>query len=183
MIYGADKHDISVTEYLCGGVGRAIGRIYRVLFEWWIDVPMARREHENLAREIREELPSLFADYGGRIVPNEGVRRPSDHCCVTIAIEHLLLRFCRWHGELVVHVASTVDSARDWKDWKDVEAVLSVLDRPKQYKPLGWVWNLRTARHVLQAELGSLLEATSEGQWSLVKRKVNARFSGLQRMR
>jgi hypothetical protein len=184
LIYGPDKHEISLVDYLNILLGRIIRRIYRLVFEWWLDVPMARRAQERFAQEIRERLPFLFAEYGGQIVPNEGIRFPPrmGYSCVTIAIEHLLLRFCR-NGEFRVDVASRVDSTRHWSDWKDVELVLSVLDRPEESESSTSISSLRTAGRVLRAELGSLLEATSEGQWDLVKRKVNALFPPLLRIR
>ena len=57
-----------------------------------------------------------------------------------------------------------------------MELELSVLDRSEESESSTSIYSFRTAGRVLQAELSSLLEATSEGQWDLVKRKVNARF-------
>ena len=178
MIYGPHKREISMADYVNIWIGRTIGKIYRLLFEWWLDVPMARRAQERFAQEIREALPFLFAECGGQIVPNEGIRFPpgGGYSYVTIAIEHLLLRFCRGRGEFRVHVASRLDLTRDRSDWKDVELELSVLDRSEESESSTSISSFRTAGRVLQAELSSLLEATSEGQWDLVKRKVNARF-------
>jgi len=184
MKYGPDKHDITRTDYLNILFGRAMGKMYRLLFEWWLDVPMARREQERLTQEVCEAMPFLFTEYGGQIVPNEGVRfPPRGGAFVTIAIGHLLLRFWEGLDGFSVWVASKLHPAGPWSDWKRVESVLKVIDRPEDAGPPPKIWRLAQAGPVLRAELPRLQEATSEGQWDLVKRKVNALFPPLLRIR
>lgn len=155
--------------------GRAIGNLYRLLFQWWLDVPVARRAQERFAQEIREALPFLFADLKGQIVPNQGVRFPPgfDYAFVTVAVGNLLLRFCRGRGQFRVDLAPS-DSGREWQDWKDIEAVLMVLDSSGGGDSRPSIRNFRDTSRILRTELPRLQEATSEGQWDLVKRKVNA---------
>lgn len=72
-----------------------------------LDRRLARKHEARLANEIHDTLPFLFTIHGGKIVPNEGV--PSlpgfDYAFVTVAVDHILIRFCRGRGELDVRIA------------------------------------------------------------------------------
>ncbi|MGH9684128.1 MAG: hypothetical protein ACRD4S_11030 [Candidatus Acidiferrales bacterium] len=165
-------------------VGRAIGKAYWVLFGWWYDAPRARRAEQQFAGEILEGLPFLFGQYRAEIIPNEGIRFPSPfgYAFVTVAVGHLLLRFVRGRGEFRVLVASR-GKVRDWRDWKDIQVVQAVLDESDERSAHVWIRNVAGASRLLQGELPRLLAATSADNWDLVRRKANASFPPLVRIK
>lgn len=80
-----------------GFILKPIGLLFGLL-----DRPIARRNERQLRLDIAEAMPSLFSEYGGRVVPNEGVPFPPsfDYAFVTVAVGNFLIRFCRGRGEL-----------------------------------------------------------------------------------
>lgn len=179
-----DKLQLSFLDHLSIWVGRAIGKLHWVLVGWWVDAPIARKRERELVRDIRGGLPFLFIEYEAEIVPNDGARRPPfGYALVTIAIGHLLLRFVRGRGEFRIDVAAR-GQVRNWRDWKDLRAVQMVLDEESEdEQPSVRLRNISDADHLLQAELPRLQQATSEEQWDLIKRKANALFPPLVRIR
>jgi hypothetical protein len=161
----------------------ALMGLYRLLVGWWADPRLTRESERQFAEDIRQHLPFLFTEYGGQIVPNRGVRFPPgfDYAFVTIAFGRSLLRFGRGRGEFRVDIAPRW-AADDWQDWKNAEDVLRVVDRSEDSE-LPPMRNLNQAEQVLRVELPRLQEATSNEQWDLVKRKVNALRPPLIRIR
>ena len=179
-----EKLKLSLSDHLSIWVGHTIGKLYWVLFGWWIDAPIARKHEREFAREIREGLPFLFEKHSAEIVPNEGVRFPPpfDYALVTIAVGHLLIRFVRGRGELRIDVAAR-GKIQNWRDWKDLKTIRMVLDKSENSERPFRLRNLSDAERLLRIELPRLQEATSDDQWDLVKRKANALFPPLLRIR
>jgi hypothetical protein len=166
-------------------VGKIIGYVYRSLFEWWLDAPAARRAQERFAAEIRNALPFLFENQGGTIVPTDSVKFPPgfDYAFVTVAIGQLLFRFVQGRGEFRIDmtVSGTGKNWRDWKDLRQVEVVLKEADSNGNPLPLR---NLNDASLFFEGELARLKElGVNPGEWDLVKRKINALFPPLVRIR
>jgi hypothetical protein len=176
------KQDIRLLDRLNILLGRVIRLTYMIVLGWWLDIPLERRQQGQLAREVRDVLAFLFSEYGGEFIPNDHVARPFGYVLVTVAIGTLLLRFGRGRGEFGVQVASSSSEARTWSDWKDLQVVRRVL-HDSDDPDLARLRDLSDAERLLRTELPSLLEATSEGQWDLVKRKANALFPLPMRIR
>jgi hypothetical protein len=68
----------------------------------------------------------LFATYGGRTVPNDGVEFPPgfDYAFVTVALDYVRIRFQRGRNELSVKIAPSF--APD--EWHELSLVISALD-------------------------------------------------------
>ena len=90
-----------------------------------LDRRSARKQEDQLARDIHFALKFLFTDYGGRIVPNRGVPFPPgfDYAFVTVEVHDLLVRFCRGRGELGALVTPTSRP----NDWRELTLVLDPL--------------------------------------------------------
>ena len=119
---------------------------YDLLFGW-LDRRLARKDEEKLARDVRDALPFLFDSQQGCIVPNQGVEfQPGfDYAFVTVAVDDILIRFCRGRGELDVRVASK-DAPTDWHE---LSLLLSLLQEEKDL----WRWGIADVWHA-----GRLLE-------------------------
>jgi hypothetical protein len=82
-----------------------IGFIYKVLFGWWLGPWLNHLGEKRLKEDIQQSVPSLFAEHGGKFVPNsEKARRGSES--VTVLTEGMLFQINRWRDELMVKVAS-----------------------------------------------------------------------------
>jgi hypothetical protein len=121
-----------------------------------LDRPLARRNERQLRLDIAEAMPFLFAEHGGRIIPNEGVPFPPgfDYAFVTVAIGKLVIRFCRGRGELDLHVGSKTHL----RDLHELGLVLGLLDKNGDHKRWGIV-NLRHAAQVLKQHIDLLNRA------------------------
>lgn len=96
--------------------------IYAGLFGWWLDALVSKKNDERLANEIKQNLPFLFSEKTGRIVPSDDyrVKRAFDLSVVTVATEDFWIRFIRVRGEFNVEVASTQFPHR----WEDLSGAL-----------------------------------------------------------
>lgn len=171
-------------EQLGSWVRFALGKAYWIFVGWPIDVPMAKKRQRQFASEIRQSLTFLFEEHGAEIIPNEGVPFPPpfDNALVTLAVDGLLLRFVRGHGEFRILVASRSD-AQDWRDWKDLLLVRKILDESEDSHDRTWVRDLPEANRLLKRELPRLLNVMSAGQWDLVRRKANSLCPPVMRIR
>jgi hypothetical protein len=81
-----------------------LGGIYKVLFAWWLGPWMVYLGDKKLKEEIQQSVPSLFAEHGGRFVPNP--QEPSKgSASVTVLAGGIVFQFNRWRDELTVKVA------------------------------------------------------------------------------
>jgi hypothetical protein len=103
-------------------IGFVLSAIYAGLFGWWLDGFLWRRGDKRLANEVKQNLPLLFNEKKGQIVPNDDYRVPRafDLAVVTVCTQDFLIRFIRVRGEFNVQVASTKPPHR----WEDLSAAL-----------------------------------------------------------
>ena len=71
------------------------------------DKQIALRNQGKLEQDIRNSLSFLFDAENGRVVPNQGVPFPPafDYAFVTVAVDDVIIRFCRGRGDLDIQVA------------------------------------------------------------------------------
>jgi hypothetical protein len=136
---------------ILGFVLKPVGLLFGLL-----DRPIARRNERQLRLDIAEAMPFLFAEFGGRIVPNEGVPSPPsfDYAFVTVAIDNLVIRFCRGRGELDLRVGSKTR----FRDLHELGLVLGFLDTQGHHERWG-IMNLRDAAQLLKQHMDLLMRA------------------------
>lgn len=85
----------------------------------WLDRPLAKRNERRLASDIQKHLAFLFTDFPGKIIPNSDTSFvPSfDYAFVRVAVNPLLLKFCRGRGEFSVQVGSEF-LPDQWEDYQ-----------------------------------------------------------------
>jgi hypothetical protein len=81
-----------------------LGGIYKVLFAWWLGPWIDHVGEKRLKEEIQQSVPSLFAEHGGRFVPNPQ-KPPKGSESVTVLAGGILFQFNRWRDELTVKAA------------------------------------------------------------------------------
>src|SRR5260370_11370148 len=115
--------------------GVVIIKSYDLLFGWWLNKSLARKHEKELEQDIHDALPFLFDEYHGHRVPNEGVPFPpdSDYAFVTVAVDNLLIRFCRGQGGLEVLIAS----ADTPTEWHELCLLLNVIEKQNKLKRWG----------------------------------------------
>jgi len=124
------------------------------------DKQFALRHQKKLERDVRDSLPFLFDEHHGRVVPNQGVPFPPafDYAFVTVAVDNLLIRFCRGRGELDIRIARN-DAPNDLYD---LALLVALMDRTGY--PQGWnVVDLRHGSRLLEPQMDRLKRAFGEG--------------------
>jgi hypothetical protein len=103
-------------------IGFVLSVIYAGLFGWWLDKRVAKRYDERLANDVRQNLPFLFTEKCGQIVPSDDyhIQRAFDLAVVTVATQDVWIRFIQVRGEFNVEVASTQPPHR----WEDLSGAL-----------------------------------------------------------
>lgn len=124
------------------------------LFFGGLNKRRGRKAQKRLARDIETALPFLFSTYRGHVVPNVGVRfpEPFDYATVTVATDHLFLRFIRGRDLLGAHVARV--SAPN--DWHELPVVMSVLNGAQDNLERQSFAGLQEAAALLEPNLGRL---------------------------
>jgi hypothetical protein len=147
--------------------------IYKVSVGWWAEPYLARKEERKLTRDVKLCVSFLFTDEGGRIVPNVGVPFPPpfDYAFLTIALDHLLLRFVRGREEVAVHVAPTFTPT----DWHDLSVVLSAMQRDSTPERRLFV-DLWEVSRMLKPQLRALIDLFSVDHFSDFKRRLEDDF-------
>ena len=138
---------------------------YSLLFGW-LDRKTARDRQNRFAREIGAELPFLFKDYGGHVIPNEGVRfLPGfDYAVVTVELCGLVFRFIRGRGDLDIYVASRTAL----KEWHNVLLVIRAMEDPDDMRYTGFIF-LRDAAVTLKKKMPLIQEAFSSARFPETK--------------
>ena len=121
----------------------------------FLDKRLARADERRLEEDVRRELPFLFDELGGRILPGdpEAPAPGFDYAFLTIELGNLLVRFCRGRGDLDVLVGS---KARPGELY-DLPLVLSLIDGAEPDR--GGVTHLRAGSGLLRARFDSLVSA------------------------
>ncbi len=85
------------------------------------------RLRQQFAKEIQESVPSLFSDFGARVVPNLEEYSPAfDYAAVTVTVDGILLLFIRGRGEFKVEVTPPEKPTA----WREVATVVRNSDLP-----------------------------------------------------
>jgi hypothetical protein len=104
-----------------------IAGIYTVLFGWWLTPWMNRTQENQLKKELRQSAPSLFAEHGGKFVPN--LQKPSaGSTAVTALADGILFQFNRWRDELTVRVAPETNPT-------ELQELVALVKHSGQYRP------------------------------------------------
>src|SRR5437660_8950399 len=142
-------------------IGFVVKPIYSLLFGW-LDRKTAKDNQNRFANEIRAELPFLFNELGGRIIPNEGVRFPPgfDYAIVTIQAADLFFKFIRGRGDLDIYVASRNVP----KEWHDVLLVVRTMEDPDDMRYSSFIF-LRDAAVVLRKKMPLIQTAFSSARY------------------
>jgi hypothetical protein len=113
----------------------------------------ARREMEKLEQDVRTELPFLFNEHEGHIVPTADVPFPPgfDYAFLTVEVGSLRIRFSRGRGELDVAVGAKGKP----HDFYDLPLVLNLMDDGEEPDRRS-VDDLRHASRLLRASLSRL---------------------------
>ncbi len=146
-------------KYIVGPPLVLVGKVLGVAFgpvSKALKVHFARQEARRLEQDIRNELPFLFSQHQGRIVPTPNVPLlPGfDYAFVTVEVMGLRIRFCRGRGELDVGVGAHCKPY----DIYDLRLVLSLLDDAEE-PDRGAVIDLGSAARLLRDELSRLNDA------------------------
>lgn len=150
-------------------IGIAAKGLYWLLFGWWLDKYQGRRGEKQLLQDVENALPFLFAEYNGRVVPNEGVQFPEPFDCatITVALENLLFRFVRGQGELGVNIAP----AGAPHDWHELSLVLAAVNGVEELerRPIVDLWR---AAALLQPNISRLIQVFASRDYDRVKRQL-----------
>jgi hypothetical protein len=139
-----------------------------------LDRRIARRNQARLAQEIQTELPFLFGAHRGNIVPNQGVPFPPgfDYAFVTVAVDDILVRFCRGRGELGVHIASKLTP----NEWHEVSLLLNLIEKKENLERSG-VLDLRDASRLIEPYIDQLKKAFLERPGSDLRQRLAAVYA------
>jgi hypothetical protein len=124
-----------------------------------LDRRLARKYEAKLAEEIHDALPFLFNVHRGRVVPNHGVPFPPgfDYAFVTVAVDDILVRFCRGRGDLDIRVAPKETP----NEWHEVSLLLNLIENQDHLERSG-VLDLRDASRLMEPHMDQLKEAFVE---------------------
>jgi hypothetical protein len=148
------------------------------LFLGRADKRLAQKTQEVLAASVKAELPFLFNEFGGVIIPNEGVPFPPgfDYAIVTVEVGELLFRFIRGRGDLDVRVAAASAAT----DWRDVTLVISAIEDPEDMKRKSFL-SLSDFAPLLRRNMCRLVEAFSSAQYAETRQHL-AKFDTYERV-
>jgi len=168
----------SLVRPLVVRVGAAVEKTYNFFF-WERDVRSSIERENQLASEIRQNLPFLFSDQGA-IVPIESIQehvpkslqhpRPFDYAVVIVAIEDLLLRFIRGRGEFNIQVTRKCDP----NGWGELPLVLHWLGWREQLGGPRSLMSLQDVAEVLGPRMDLLRDAYSDTRYPNTKQMVLA---------
>jgi hypothetical protein len=149
-----------------GVIGSIVGKIYDLFFGR-ADARLSRQRENELALEIRHDVPFLFDERGGEIVTDETLRypRPFDFASVIVVVDDLLFRFFRGRGDLRVWVAPK----REPNNWSELQTVISLIDEDEP-RPLLF---LTDVQRVLRPRMIRLRAAFSEDRYRDLKQRLS----------
>lgn len=159
----------------------ALGFIAKAVYSLFFgraDKRLAQKNQEILAASVKAELPFLFNEYGGVIIPNQGVPFPPgfDYAIVTVEVGDTLFRFIRGRGDLDVRVAAKSDVT----DWHDVTLVISAIEVPEDMKRKSFL-SLSDFAPLLRRNMSRLIEAFSSAQYAETRQHL-AKFDTYERI-
>lgn len=142
---------------IIGFVGRPL---YRLLFSR-SDERHAKLNEEKLGSDIQAQIPFLFSEMNGRIVPNEGVEFPPpfDYAIVTVEMPHFLLKFTRGRDHLAVQAAPKSAPTR----FHELTTILTTLEVPGVQR--GQISGLSDAARILRQHADVITHALSDDEY------------------
>lgn len=165
MVQRSNKWSVDVLKPPLEVIAFVAKAMYKLIFGR-ADRRLALRHQRQLAQDICDEMPFLFNEYGGKIIPNQGVPFPPgfDYAVVTMAISELRFRFVRGRGDLDVYVSSTHEP----EVWRNVLLVISSVEGPDDLRYSAFI-SLRDAADVLRKKMPLVQEAFSSSRYPLTK--------------
>jgi len=121
-----------------------------------------------MAKEIRRDIPFLFDEYAGRIIPDVSVKNPKPYESVIVAVDELLFRFVQGHGDLSLYVTSR----RAPTDWNDIYLVFVALDEENP-PPSKWILFWSDVTRLLRPRMDRLREAFSEQEYPAMRQQLS----------
>jgi hypothetical protein len=134
------------------------------------DKQIALRNQGKLEQDIRNSLSFLFDAENGRVVPNQGVPFPPafDYAFVTVAVDDVIIRFCRGCGDLDIQVAP--QNAPN--DLHDLSVVLALMETEGS-DPQRWNFaTLQQASRLLRPKMDRLKHAFEGGAAQDLKQRL-----------
>lgn len=155
-----------------------IAKAVYLLFFGLADKRLAQKHQEMLAASVKAELPFLFNECGGVIIPNQGVPfYPGfDFAIITVEVGEILFRFIRGRGDLDVRVAAKSDATV----WHDVTLVISAIEDPEDMKRKSFL-SLSDFAPQLRRNMSRLVEAFSSAQYAETRQHL-AKFDTYERV-
>jgi hypothetical protein len=101
-------------------IGFVLRLAYQLFFSWWVNPIFDHWIRSGFADDIKQAIPSLFAQHGGKVVPDpkpSANDRGMDYLCV--ASTFLVFKFSRWHRENYAVQVSPRFSPTDFYDLLD----------------------------------------------------------------
>jgi prepilin-type processing-associated H-X9-DG protein len=140
--------------------------IYRVLFRWWLDPWLQRKQNQSLLDDIQKNLHFLFLD--GHVVQHPQIRvLPFDYTSAEINWENLLFSFTRVREEVSVLVAPRHAPNLSYELGPLVAAV-----EDRQYSERDVIASLSDAADLLRPRLELLNAAFSEQEFPRTRDKL-----------
>ena len=140
--------------------------IYRVLFGWWLDRWLQRKQNRSLLDDIRRTLHFLFPD--GHVVQHPQIRvLPFDYASAEINWENLLFSFTRGREEVSVLVAPRHAPNLSYELGPLVAAVEN-----RQYSELDVIGSLTDVANLLRPRLELLNAAFSEQEFPRTRERL-----------
>jgi hypothetical protein len=155
-----------------------IAKTIYALFFGRADKRLAQKQQDELANEIQQHLGFLFQEYGGRIIPNTGIKFPPgfDYAIVTVEAGELLFRFVRGRGDLDVQIATKANT----NDWHDVSLVIGAIERPEEMQRKSFL-SFADVASVLEPNMPQIKEAFSTARYADTQQNL-ANFKKYERV-
>jgi hypothetical protein len=143
-----------------------ISKIYSLLFGA-ADRRSATIHANQLAGDVRNNLPFLFTEYGAELIPTDSHRFPPpfDYALVTVGLSDLLFRFVRGRGSLSVQVAPR----RSPSDLHDLSTVLNVIGTHDEIRRRPDFYDLQAVGKMLRPEMDHLRQVFSGDKYEELK--------------
>jgi hypothetical protein len=100
--------------------------IYKLFFGK-LDERASKNHDEQLAQDLRKNIPWLFDKQKATIIPSTKVSHGFDYAMVTIAVGNLLICFTRCRGEIRAQLASVYSPAH----WEELDGAISLVAKTR----------------------------------------------------
>jgi len=140
--------------------------VFDFVDKYFLDGRFEKRYSQKLqaqfAKDIQERIPSLFADFGGRIIPNTEDYSPAfDYAAVTISFDGMLLRFIRGRMDFRVDVAPPDKPTA----WREISSIVKNSDLPGNPNPKVDYYGLNDFGRFFQVNVDIIRHEVSKPDW------------------